>query len=129
MTPENLFVVSDSTLGSLRDLRRRRDEQAFIAGLALLEHEERKEQIYVEFAGQEVERNTRLGALYHDLQERTKQCWRLVRASKGDEIAIAVPALRSLGLNPGKEELRIDFNNGVVMRLEAGAWVPRVRES
>ena len=125
MKPEDLYVISDEALGRLRDLHRRRDEQAFIAGCALLEAEERKLDL-MEHCTDSQERATRLGALLVALSEATEECFRKVRTSKLDEQALGEGLFALFGLNP-KEELTIDINNGAVLVLTTGAWVPKLR--
>jgi hypothetical protein len=126
MTPENLYVVPMETLTFLRALKTRRDEQAFIAGCAILEHEIRKEQI-IEGKYSPDERNSRLGALYYDLDLNLKQCLRLVRASETDQRALGEQALLALGLDPKADEYTIEPNSGAVLRLREGQWRPLER--
>lgn len=126
MNPEELYVLDMVKLGVLRDLRRRRDEQAFIAGCALLEHEKKRAEIY---KGTKIMalRNLRLGALYHELLEATGKCHRLVKASEYDEGALGTAWLQEMGIDPSSGEFRFDIDNGVVLRLENAEWLPLKR--
>lgn len=125
---ERFYVASEETLKKLRDLHRRRDEQAYILGCAQLEAMKREAELITDFADKPHERNLRLGVLRFEYLTASKQCERLVKVSQTDEKHLGEQALRSLGLNPDKEELRIDIHSGMVLVLKAGNWEPRLRE-
>lgn len=126
MSPENLFVVPDDMLAKFRDLQRRRNEQAFIAGQALLEHEQRRKEILVRFHNVK-ERNERLGALHYEFRSITDNCLRLVEASGRDEAALGEQAICALGLDFNSGTFRIDIDNGAVLRLADSKWSPALR--
>ena len=126
-TAERFYVIGDSVLTKLRDLHRRRDEQASIAGGALLATMQRETEIITNLADRPDERNQRLGALRYEFLMESRKCERLIRASVTDEAELGESALRFVGLNPDREELRIDVSNGLVLALRDGAWVPRER--
>ncbi len=126
-TAARFYVVRDADLAKLRDLHRRRDEQAHIAGVALLGAMQREAEIITNLADRPDERNQRLGALRYEFLTASKQCERLIHASCTDEAELGETVLRGLGLNLDREELRIDISNGLVLILRDGSWVPRER--
>lgn len=127
--PENVIYIGPERLAQLRELHRRRDEQAFIAGTALLGHEKRKEAILREFAGDEAIRNLRLGSVYYELLRITEDCLHRVTALSARETELGPQILREVGLDPTREELRVDMTTGAVLVLRAGAWVLREKEA
>lgn len=120
--------ITTEALARLRELHRRRDEQAFIAGTALLGCERRKQGILREFAGDEAVRNQRLGSVYYELLKVTEDCLRQVESLCVQEAEAGPRALREAGLDPDREELRIDMTTGSVLVLRAGAWLLREEE-
>lgn len=126
MNTKDLYVVPDPVLQKLRHLRKLRDEQAFIFGQGGIERELRRGELYTLLADKrlpEKEHRERLGNLEHEYLTLQNDVMRRIRASQTDERHLGEQALIHLGLNPRRDELRIDFDNGVVLILENGAWV------
>lgn len=127
MNPADIYVVSDAVLERLRDLLRRRDEQARIIGTAMIEFELRRAEIVAQFIDDPSAMHSRLGAIQFQFDEMKEAVMRLIRASKVDAEQIERVALQALGLDPRSGAMTIDLDNGAVCEMKGDKWTPMLR--
>ena len=67
--------------------------------------------------------------MYYELLRITEDCLHRVTALSARETELGPQILREVGLDPTREELRVDMTTGAVLVLRAGAWVLREKEA
>lgn len=125
------FVVDDAYLKQLKLLLSMKNEAAQALGVNILDVLTQEKRLVAEIGSKDPTQDQllRLGALRHEGKKFEQFFLSKIEAFNRDQARVGDEALRATGLNADRDELTIDISNGLVLRLESGAWKPVKRET